>query len=213
MSARTAVRFAARLVLTAASLLSLGACQGRPNELRYKVAPGEAYARLLRADIVGFRDARQCGMLIYFSTRETAPGAVTWDVTSSDVLVARFTLRVVPGGDGSVVAIELPKGPNGAEIYDGNQRYAHPALMQPMRPALRELVDSAMAARPYDWRRIQGTLNTDGLCSSLRDNFEASGRPYDLNDPSGMTHDDAEAARSNHVELQVEQDQVFADQS
>jgi hypothetical protein len=203
----------ARLVLTGVSLLALGACQGHPDELRYKVAPSEAVNRLLRADTTGFRDARQCGMLIYFSTSGTAPDAVTWDVTSSSVLVARFTLRVAPEGDGSVVTIELPKGPNGAEIYDGNQHYTHPALMQPMRPALRELVDSAMAGRPYDWRRIRGTLNTDGLCGSLRDNFEASGRPYELGDPSGMTHEAAEAARSNGASLQVEQDQVFADQS
>ena len=206
------MRFAARRVLTVASLLALGACQGHPNELYYKIAPGEAFSRLLRADIIGFRDARQCGMLIYFSTGLTAPDAVTWNVTSSDVLVARFTLRVVPENDGSVIAIELPKGPNGAEIYDGNQHYTHPALMQPMRPALRELVDSAMAGRPYEWRRIDDPLNTDGLCGSLRDNFQASGKPYELNDPSGMTHDDTVAARSNGKSPEAEQDQVFADQ-
>jgi hypothetical protein len=208
------MRFAARRALTVTSLLALGACQGHPNELYYKLAPSEAYNRLLRADMVGFRDARQCGMLIYFETHETAPYAVTWDVTSSNVLMARFTLRVVPTDGGSVIAIELPKGPNGAEIYDGNQHYTHPALMQPMRPALRELVDSAMAGRPYDWHRIpEGQLNTDGFCGSLRDNFQASGRPYELNDPSGMTHDAAVAARSNGRSLQAEQDQVFADQN
>ena len=209
------MRLAARRVLTAVSLLTLGACQGQghTNELDYKIAPGEAYSRLLRADIVGFRDARQCGMLIYFTPRTTAPGAVTWEVTSSDVSVARFTLRVVPKDAGSVIAIELPKGPNGAEIYDGNQHYTHPALMQPMRPALGELVDSAMTGRPYDWHRIQGTLNTDGLCGSLRNNFQASGKPYELNDPSGMTHDDTVAARSTGKPLEAEQDQVFADQS
>jgi hypothetical protein len=202
---------AARTGLAVACLLTLGACQRHPNELYYKVAPSEAYKRLMQADIDGFRDARQCGMLIYFSTRDASPSAFTWEVTSSNVPVARFTLRVVPEDDGSVIEIELPKGPNGAEIYDGNQHYTHPALMQPMRPALRELVDSAMAGRPYDWRRISGTLNTDGLCGSLRDNFVASGRPYELNDPSGMTHDAAEAARANGGSLQVEQDQVFAE--
>jgi hypothetical protein len=201
-------------MLALASVLALGACQGHPNEIYYKVAPSEAFARLQRADIVGFRDARQCGMLIYFSEPTTTADALTWEVTSSNVPLARFTVRVVPKDSGSIIQIELPKGPNGAEIYDGNQRYTHPALMQPMRPALRELVDAAMAGRPYDWHRIpEGQLNTDGFCGSLRQNFEASGRPYELNDPSGMTHDQAEAARSNHASLQVEQDQVFADQS
>ena len=207
------MRLAAMRGLTAALMLALGACQGHPDQLYYKLAPAEAYRRLQRADITGFRDARQCGMLIYFSASATGPYAVTWDVTSSDVLVARFTLRVVPTDDGSVIAIELPKGPNGAEIYDGAQSYPHPALMQPMRPALIELADSAMAGRPYDWRRIKGTLNTDGLCASLRDNFQASGRPYELGDPSGMTHEAAEAARSGGRPPPVEQDQVFADQA
>ncbi len=208
------MRFAARRVLTVAALLTLAACQGHhPDELYYKVAPSEALSRLLRADIVGFRDARQCGMLVYFAAGLTAPDAVTWNATSSDVPMARFTLRVVPKDDGSVIAIELPKGPNGAEIYNGNQQYTHPALMQPMRPALDELVDSAMTGRPYDWHRIKGTLNTDGLCASERDNFQASGKPYELNDPSGMTHDDTVAARSGGKSLQAEQDQVFADQS
>ena len=207
------MRFPARRVLTVASLLALVACQSHPNELYYKIAPREAYNRLLRADIVGFRAARQCGMLIYFTMSSPAPDAVAWDVASSDVSVARFTLRVVPKDDGSVIAIELPKGPNGAEIYDGSQHYTHPALMQPMRPALRELVDSAMAGRPYDWHRIPDPLNTDGFCGSLRQNFEASGKAYELNDPSGMTHYDAQAARANGKSFEAEQDQVFADQS
>ena len=205
------MRRGARRIVTAAALLVLGACQAHPDPLYYKLAPVEAYNRLLRADITGFRDARQCGMLIYFSTRAPASNALTWDVTSSNVLVARFTLRVEPKDGGSQVVIDLPKGPNGAEIYDGNQHYTHPALMQPMRPALGELVDAAMACRPYDWRRIPQPVNTDGVCGSLRQNFETSGRPYELNDPSGMTHDDAEAARSHGAPLQVEQDQIFAD--
>lgn len=207
------MRLAARRGLALALLLTLGACQGHRNELFYKIAPGEAFQRLQRADVTGFRDARQCGMLIYFSMHAAAPDAVTWEVTSSDTVVARFTLRVVPQDDGSVIAVELPKGPNGAEIYDGNQRYTHPALMQPMRPALGELVDSAMTSRPYDWRRIKGQLNTDDFCASLRQNFEASGKPYELNDPSGMTHEDAEAARAKGLSPPVEQDQVFADPS
>ena len=207
------MRFVVKRIMAAASVLALGACESHPDQLFYKVAPSEAYNRLLHADITGFRDARQCGMLIYFGEPETTPGALSWEVTSSDVPLARFTLRVVPDHDGSVIVIEMPKGPNGAEIYDGNQHYTHPALMQPIRPALAELVDSAMAGRPYDWHRIKGTLNTDGLCGSLRQNFQASGKPYELNDPSGMTHYDAQAARSNGKSLQAEQDEVFADQS
>ena len=60
----------------------------------------------------------------------------------------------MPSGQGSIVAIEVPIGPNGAEIYDGQQRYSHPALMQPVRPSVRELVDAAIEKRPYDWHRL-----------------------------------------------------------
>lgn len=201
----------AKAALAAASLVVLLAGCGRHDgEPTYAVDPQEAYRRLLQADVTGFRDARQCGMLIYITPTEEPNNAVTWDVTSGTETVARFTLRVVPDGAGSRVQIEVPKAPNGREIYDGAQHYAHPALMQPLRPSLREFVDAALAKRAYDWRRIPEPVNTDGLCGSLRSNFEASGIPYDINDPSGMTHEQAEEIRGRGGGLEVERDEVFA---
>lgn len=194
----------------AAGLAALGGCGRLGGEPVYKVDPQEAYRRLLQADVTGFRDARQCGMLIYLTPTEEPNNAVTWDVTSGSETVARFTLRVTPDGEGSRVQIEVPKAPNGREIYDGSQHYAHPALMQPLRPALREFADAAIDKRPYDWRKIPEPINTDGLCGSLRQNFEASGVPYDINDPSGMTHEQAEEIRARGGGLEVERDEVFA---
>jgi hypothetical protein len=195
---------------TAIAVVMLAGCGPQKPEGYYDIAPAVAYDLLRRADTTGFRDARQCGMLIYFFERDDGSNTVTWDVRTKGVSVAGFRLHVTPSGNGSVVSIELPKAPNGNEIYDGQQHYAHPAFMQPMRPALREFVDATLEQRPYDWHRIPDPLNTDGLCASMLQNFEASGQPYDIDDPSGMTHQQAEDARANGVDPRVETDQVFA---
>jgi hypothetical protein len=196
------------MALTMTSVLVAGCGDSRP-EGYYDVAPQEALARLRQADIIGFRDARHCGMLITFAQHENPLGTLVWDVSSSDVPVASFRLKVTPSGQGSIVAVVVPTGPNGAEIYDGKQRYTHPALMQPLRPSLHELVDAAIEKRPYDWHRLPEPLNTDGLCGSEKQNLEAGGAVYSIDDPEGMPHVDAEAARSRGEMLTVERDQVF----
>jgi hypothetical protein len=195
--------------LTIATALLAGCDESKP-EGYYDVAPQEALARMRHVDIIGFRDERQCGMLITFRQSEATRGTIRWDVSSSDIPVAAFKLRVTPSGQGSIVAIEVPIGLNGAEIYDGQQRYSHPALMQPIRPSVRELVDAAIEKRPFDWHRLPDPLNTDALCGSERQNLAAGGAIYSINDPEGMTHADAEAARSRGVTLGVERDQVLS---
>ena len=195
------------MVLTMAMALLAG-CSSSTPEGYYNVAPQEALARLRQADIIGFRDARQCGMLISFRQLEDASGIISWDVSSSDVPVAGFSLKVTPSGQGSVIAIGVLTGPNGAEVYDGEQHYTHPALMQPLRPSLRELVDAAIEKRPYDWHRLPQPLNTDELCGSERQNLEAGGAVYSIDDPQGMPHADAEAARSLGETLSVERDGI-----
>jgi hypothetical protein len=195
------------MVLTVAAALLAG-CSDSSTEGYYDVAPQTALARLRQADIIGFRDARQCGMLISFRQLEDASGIISWDVSSGDIPVAGFSLKVTPSGQGSIVAIGVLTGPNGAEVYDGQQHYSHPALMQPLRPSLRELVDAAIEKRPFDWHRLPQPLNTDELCGSERQNLEAGGAVYAIDDPEGMTHADAEVARSLGQTLSVERDQI-----
>lgn len=176
--------------------LALSGCKAAPPPADYyEVPPATAYERLRHADIMGFRDARQCGMLIHLNAIEDSPRAITWTVSSSNVRLLYFTVRVSPKGQGSLITIDVPKAANGGEFYDAEQDYKHPAVMQPLRPAVRELIDAAIANRPYDWHRIPDPLSTGALCDSLRDNFEASGNPYYLDDPSGMSHEVAEEGR------------------
>jgi len=200
-------RLALPMVLTMAMALLAG-CSSSTPEGYYNVAPQEALARLRQADIIGFRDARQCGMLISFRQLEDASGIISWDVSSSDVPVAGLSLKVTPSGQGSIIAIGVLTGPNGAEVYDGQQHYTHPALMQPLRPSLRELVDAAIEKRPYDWHRLPEPLNTDELCSSEKQNLEAGGAVYSIDDPEGMTHVDAEAARALGETLSIARDEI-----
>jgi len=194
------------------AFLALAGCSKGEDELYYDIAPDDAFARLIKADITGFRDARQCGMLIYFEPKEyDDTRTIVWEVTSGDRPVARFGLHVIAKGSGSVIEMQIPKAPDGKEIYDGTQKYSHPAFLQPVRPALRELVDAAMERRPYDWHRISDMGVDYTICGSMRQNFIASGQPYRIDDPSGMTHEQAEAVRSKYNSgLPVERDDVFA---
>ena len=180
--------------LVAGVAMTVAGCSPAPPKARYPIALSEALARLDKADITGFRNARACGMLIHFSAWHRDSHSVSWIVKSSGQEVASFEVSLSPAEGGVDAAIMVPEGANGAEIYDGEQDYSHPAMMQPLRPALRELVDAAMERRPYDWHRLPDPLYTDGLCSSLRQNFEASGQPYVLGDPKGMTHEAAARA-------------------
>ena len=193
------------------AVLALAGCSNSADELYYDVAPDDAFARLIKADITGFRDARQCGMLIYFEPKEyPATRTIVWEVTSGERTIARFGLHVLAKGNGSIVEMQIPKAPDGKEIYDGTQKYSHPAFLQPLRPPLRELVDASMEKRPYDWHRLPEMAVDYTICASMRQNFIASGQPYRIDDPSGMTHEQADAARSKYGSaLPVERDTVF----
>ncbi len=151
--------------------------------------------RLENADITGFRNARMCGMLIHFEPSFPDQQTITWTVKTSGEEVASFTVTMRPMASGTQTSISVPKSEGGSgEMYDGNQHYQNPAMMQPLRPAVQELIDAAVEQRPYDWHRIPDPLNTDALCGSERTNFEAGGATYVLGDPEGMPHEVASKA-------------------
>lgn len=171
----------------------------------YALPVNTAMERLRHADITGFRNARQCGLLIYFSQTEASSDAITWDVTSSGEDMLFFTVRLAPSGSGTQATIEVPKAASGSgELYDGNQTYDQPAMMQPLRPAVQELIDSAMEQRPYDWHKIAGPLDTGGgdtagICTSEKQNLEAGGATYNVRDPGGMTHEQAQQMHNEQM--------------
>jgi hypothetical protein len=162
---------------------------------QYAIPYEEARARLEKADIVGFRNGRECGFLIHFIPTRPDAQSIGWLVTSNDRAILRFHVSLSPTESGVQATIFVQAAPNGGEMYDGEQSYDYPILMQPLRPALQELVDAAMEKRPFDWHRLPDPLSigpNDTLSNCV--NSAASlqrGVPWSMNDPPGMSHQDA----------------------
>jgi hypothetical protein len=171
--------------------LAVAGCQ--PSQKTYPVSLAEGLARLDKADVIGFRNARQCGLLIHFEKMLPDGNSVTWRVRSKQQVVASFTVSLSQAGNGTQATIVVLKAADGGEIYDGKQHYSHPALMQPLRPAVRELIDAAMEKRPFDWHRLPDPLNvgpndTMTNCGMGQQSL-ARGIPVELSDPEGVPHD------------------------
>jgi hypothetical protein len=159
-------------LLLAALLLS--GCEAKLDPEVYPLTPTDAIARLQKADIAGFQQAETCGLPIAI-TPAPAPNGIRWRVANGLAEVASFTVRLAPEGDAATRSvIELPADLQGGEIYSGAQHYDHPALQQPLRPALAELVNSAMEQRPFDSTRIPTPQSSDDACAQQRAQMNAS---------------------------------------
>jgi len=189
-----------RLVLALFGLgVALSGCSPRKEEGEYPLSPADAMARLDKADVAGFRTARQCGYPIEIASLHLNPQTIRWTVSSGRAVVATFEVVLSPTAKGVKAAIVVPKAPGGGEIYDGKQAYDYPVLMQPLRPALRELVNAAMAQRAFDWRRLPDPLNigpndTLSTCINSRASLER-GTPWLMTDPPGIPPDVASQMR------------------
>lgn len=173
--------------------LALAGC--KESELEYPVALADALTRLKNADVIGFRNARQCGLLIHFSNYAPDDHTLKYLVRSSKQEVVSFTVQLTATASGTQAAILVPKAEDSGEIYDGEHHYSHPALMQPLRPAVRELIDAAMEQRPFDWRRLPDPLSTgpnetQTNCGMGQQSLQR-GVPVLLTDPEGVPHDQA----------------------
>jgi hypothetical protein len=65
--------------------------------------------------------------------------------------------------------------------------------MQPLRPAVQELIDAAMEKRPFDWHRLPDPINVapnDSMtnCGMGQQSLQR-GIPVELSDPEGVPHD------------------------
>lgn len=171
--------------------LAVAGCE--PSQKTYPVSLAEGLARLDKADVIGFRNARQCGLLIHFKKFGPVDNTVAWQVQSKGRLVASFSVSLSQAGNGTQATIVVPKAADGGEIYDGKQHYSHPALMQPLRPAVQELIDAAMEKRPFDWHRLPAPINVgpnDSMtnCGMGQQSLQR-GIPVELSDPEGVPHD------------------------
>jgi hypothetical protein len=180
--------------LTCCVVTVLAGC-AQPPWGRYDIPLKEARARLEKADVTGFRNARECGFLIHFTPFRPGEQSSGWLITSGGRTVVRFHVTLATTETGVQATIVVPPGKNGGEMYDGRQDYDYPVFMQPLRPALEELVDSAMGQRPFDWRRLPDPLNvgpndTLSNCINSRGSLDG-GVAWSMDDPPGMSHADA----------------------
>jgi hypothetical protein len=162
---------------------------------RYDIPFDEASARLEKADVIGFRNARECGFLIHLLPFRPDAQTYGWLVKSSGRTATQFQITLAATEAGVQATIVVPPGKNGGEMYDGAQDYDYPVFMQPLRPALQELVDSAMGQRPFDWLRLPEPLNagpndTVSNCINGRGSLQR-GVAWSMDDPPGMSHEDA----------------------
>jgi hypothetical protein len=114
-------------------------------------------------------------------------------VQSKGHVLASFSVSLSQAGNGTQATIVVPKAADGGEIYDGKQHYSHPALLQPLRPAVQEMIDAAMEQRPFDWRRLPAPINvwpsaTMTNCGMGQQSLQR-GIPVELSDPEGVPHD------------------------
>ena len=197
--------FRTPFIAAGAAVLLLSACSNPPGV--YSLPVSEAYARLAKADIDGFRLARQCGVLIHFHAQpDDASHSIAWRVESSGQPVLRYTVHLTEAQAKTQASFEIPAdptgGPNGKEVYDGDYFVPRPVLHQPLRPALQELVDAAMEQRPYDVARIAGPPITDGVCDVQRAGLEG-GLHFSIDDDPGkdteqtLADHDADAAQDS----------------
>ena len=183
-----------------APLLLVG-CSSAPPEIgTYPLDIAAATARLAHADDEGFRAARQCGILIHLDQQPSASG-FSWQVSSSGFSVLRFSVVLAAiDASRSRATIDVPADPQGGEVYDGTKQYARPAVSQPLRPAVQELIDAAMDQRPFDGSKLgaidsQCALQRSGLKSGAQLRYDDKPTNTDAAARRAREQDDQDAAK------------------
>ncbi|MFO1183229.1 MAG: hypothetical protein U1E56_00415 [Bauldia sp.] len=180
-------RAAHRAAFVAVAVLPLlSACGGEPPlpEGQFAVGTHDAYDRLLKGDLSEFIFTRQCGILIHANAVGEMDRSVTWRITSSGQEMLSFTASLTALGEKRTkIDIAVSKDSSGHEAYDGTQTYRRPALRQPVRPAIEELVASLLEGRSFDIKRVARPMR-DTVCDVQRGGLE-SGVQFNVNDKPG----------------------------
>lgn len=160
--------------------------------------------RLDNSDSAGFRYARHCGVLFNFGSNKSDDHTVTWTARASRKDVFTFNVVVVRSPKGVTLKLSVPLERNGREIYDGTQKYNHPLLRQPLRPAITELIESAMEKRSFDNERVEADAryldrSPSGQACSEDAQILAQGFAADYDGPPGPSMETAQKlAAKNH---------------
>ena len=155
------------LPLCLMATLLISGCESTPAIPPVQMSQDDAFNLLVRADIAAFQRAQQCaGTSFEFHIVPTRASAVEWQATSGFSNVASFTVRLEAVSPTTTrTIIEIPADPQGGEMYDGTKHYERAYFQQPLRPAIQELIDSALEKRPFDAMRLLGSRVADPACS------------------------------------------------
>jgi hypothetical protein len=155
--------------------MATSACQAERPPGVYDLNITEAYRRLSAHTLPDLVFAKQCGILIHVRPEGALNQRVTWRVYSSGQKVVEFSAALTAIGDRQTkVVINMPRGDNGGEAYDGSQNYVRPAFNQ---------VAAILESRAFDVRRVG--RGTDKVCHVQRAGLE-SGRVFRVDDVPGM---------------------------
>jgi hypothetical protein len=157
---------------------------------QYRLGAGEVFERLKKADLADFKLASQCGLLIHAVTDPKTEKEIAWIIVSEGVEMLRFRALLVPISETvTQVDIAVSNAPTGKEQYDGTDKTIYPAVQQPIRPAIREMIDATLAGRPYDdaivTPQIESARDENGVCWVQRGRLEAGHGAFSIRDKPG----------------------------
>ena len=184
--------------------IALMGCKSEPQVKEYPFGVAEAVRRLDNSDSGGFRYARHCGVLFSFGSIKSDDHTVTWTARANRKEVLTFNVVVAESPKGVTLKLNVPLERNGREMYDGTQNYNHPLVSQPIRPAITELIESAMEKRSFDNERVEKEAryidrSPSGQACSYEKQVLAQGFAADYDDPPGPSIQNIEklAAKNN----------------
>ncbi|WJY19474.1 hypothetical protein QQS45_04405 [Alteriqipengyuania flavescens] len=162
-----------RKSLATLALLALAGCGSELPPNTYDLPAEEVFQRLVAGDLEEFKRARKCSIPIMFQQQAVLGKSVSWQVLGDGGQLARFGVELVPTENGaSEVKIDIPSHPQGGEIHDGDKFVPYPALRQPLRPAVEELVASKVQQRPYNAQAVPRSPD-DSVCDVQRGSAES----------------------------------------
>ncbi len=166
-------------------LAFMAGCSEPPGQVA--LSAHDAYERLAKGDLTDFIFERQCGILVHVKTETRPDRSVTWHILSSGREMLSFTATLVPINDRRTkVDIAVSREPDGREAYDGTKDYMRPALQQPLRPAIEELVAALLKGRAFDPSRLpEYDLNINSSCDIQRGGVEAGVARFSIDDIPG----------------------------
>ncbi len=175
-----------------------------PAANHYAISAHDAYERLVAADPTDFKLNRQCGILIHLRVDPTPETSVTWHISSEDREQLSFSANLTPiSATETQIDISISKDANGNEDYDGSantdyssQKFRRPAVNQPIRPAIRELINSTLEGRKFDGDHVwnappepgikKPAEDSDGVCNMQHEVLQSGTGHFSLNDPAEL---------------------------